>query len=524
MREYEAYAGLRGEAEFRYDGQEIGTVGAQAVQPDDGKFRESRSFDFQGWQMGFQNYILVRGSACQYAEDHPDWPQISTPGPGHRFVLTTGKKPFPLWHRPSEYLPAMNVKNLTQSTWLPILLLLSLGMGGCSNLPGWMLWQRKAAVTDFQHFDNAPVLRAEQASELPPAGKENPLRLPAMADGEIFPKMLERTGTTAFIVIRHGQIVMEQYFNGGAHDTVMPSFSVAKSIVATLLGIALSEGSIGSIDDAVTLYLPELAKRDARFSQVRLRQLLEMRSGIDFEEEYKTPWDDAAVFYLTEDIAAEVRDLGIERNPDEAFHYSSGDTQILGLVIQRATGMPLPLYLQQKIWQPMGAAYDASWSLDSREHGNAKAFCCLNASAVDYARFGQLILHEGKLGERQIVPAEWIRNSVAVRQHPGSNTASRWNIENPGTRKAAFYTWHWRRFPLPDVSADSGMKPSPDIYAQGLLGQYVYIAPEADMVIIRLGKRNGKTRWPSLFHDIAELNAGRKAAAENLTFGDKTGR
>ena len=165
----------------------------------------------------------------------------------------------------------------------------------------------------------------------------------------------------------------------------------------------------------------------------------------------------------------------------------------------------------------MGAAYDASWSLDSNEHGNAKAFCCVNARAIDYARFGQLILREGKVGDRQIVPANWIRDSITVREHPGRDIGSRWNIESPGKRKAAFYTWHWRRLPVRDDSADLGVRPSPDFYAEGLLGQYIYFAPEEDMVFVRFGKRNGKTRWPAVFHQIAKLNDNEEVVITNRT-------
>ena len=215
----------------------------------------------------------------------------------------------------------MCVKNFNSLAWFSTLLFASLSLGGCANLPAWMLLQRKAAVTDFQHFDNASVQRPEKAWDLPlDADDENQLRLPVMPNGEAFAATLERTGTSAFVVIRHGKVVMEWYFNGTAREALLPSFSVAKSIVATLLGIALSEGKITSLDDPITRYLPELAQSDARFVRVTLRQLLEMRSGIDFEEEYETPWDDGAALYLTEDLAAEVGKMTIERNPDEVFH------------------------------------------------------------------------------------------------------------------------------------------------------------------------------------------------------------
>ena len=396
------------------------------------------------------------------------------------------------------------VPNSRRSLWIAALALPILA-AGCADLPGWMVMQRRATVFDYEHFDNATIHRADREVPLEIAA-EGSLQLPAMSHGESFEAALEHSGTTAFIIVQHGRLLMEKYYNGSTRESTAASFSAAKSFVSALVGIALSEGKISSIDDPITRYLPELERNDPGFSRITLRHLLEMRSGIRFEENYDTPWDDAAAFYLTDDLLAKVTQLAIERHPDEVFHYSSGDTQLLGLIVQRATEMPLPRYLQEKIWRPMGAGRDASWSLDSFEHGNAKAFCCLNARPLDYARFGMLFLENGRLNGVQIVPADWVRMSTETNEHQGSDLASHWNVDSPGKHRAAFYTWHWRRAALPDTTAAFGIRPSPDFYAQGLLGQYIYVAPEQQMVIVRFGQHNGKIRWPALFRSIAELN------------------
>ena len=364
--------------------------------------------------------------------------------------------------------------------------------------------QQQSAITDYRHFQNALVARAPDASQLPVVDGE-PVRLPDFR-GERFDTVMEKTGTVAIVVVKHGKVVLERYYNGYQRDSMVTSFSVAKSVVSALVGIAIRDGQITSVDDPITRYLPELAATDQRFTRITIRNLLEMRSGIQFVEGYGSPLADASKFYLTPDLANKLKGLSIERSPDEQYHYSSGDTQLLGAIVQRATGMPLPRYLQEKIWQPMGAAYDASWSMDSLERQQPKAFCCINARALDFARFGQVFLNDGKFNGHQIVPAEWVRQSTQVREHPGATPASRWNVEAPNTHAAAYYAWQWRRVPVADAASEGGIKPGPDFYAEGHHGQFIYVAPAEDMVIVRIGLRYGNAWWPGVMGRIVRLN------------------
>jgi CubicO group peptidase (beta-lactamase class C family) len=325
---------------------------------------------------------------------------------------------------------------------------------------------------------------------------------PAGAD---FEATLERNGTVAFIVLQRGQVVFERYYNGHQRDGWVTSFSVAKSVVSLLLGQAIASGQIKSVDEPLTRYVPELLQRDGRFARVRLRDLLQMRSGIAFQEDYRSPFSDAGTFYLTPDLKTAVRGLRVEAEPDTRFQYSSGDTQLLGLVIERATGRPLATTLQQALWQPMGAEFPASWSMDSAAGGVTKAFCCLNARAIDFARLGQLMLDGGQRDGRQVIPASWITDSLAVRQHPGGNADTRANLQRPG-RNGAFYTWQWRRMAVPST-AEPGWQPTADFFAQGFHGQYIYVAPEKQMVIVRFGRDRGNDYWwPGLMARIAAMN------------------
>lgn len=404
--------------------------------------------------------------------------------------------------RPSRLLPSRALGAL----------LLPLALSGCSLMPpAWIIGQQRTTITDHRHFDNAPIAASRQPVVLPAATEA--LKLPAAPDGGELGPWLEQQGTVALIVLREGRIVHEQYFAGRQRDTLLTSFSMAKSVVALLLGQAIRDGHIHGLDDPVTRYLPELEAQDPRFVQVRLRDLLAMRSGIAFQEQYGSPWSDVAVFYLTHDLGRAVAGLRIAEPPDRRYRYSSGDTQVLGMAIERATGRRLPQLLAQGLWEPIGAGMDASWSVDSAVLGQAKAFCCLNARAVDFARIGQLMLDRGRVGARQVVPADWIDTLLAVQEHPGEDAAARRNIEDPGRPSAVFYTGQWRRMPqgrleaVPDPASGvdpATLVPGTDFYAQGQHGQYIYVAPQQRTVVVRLGTdRLPGTWWPGLLGRIA---------------------
>ena len=381
---------------------------------------------------------------------------------------------------------------------------LSLGLSSCSAPPGWMVLQGKSAITDHRHFDNAPIVKAPLPAALPSAPA--PLQWPDGLAQDAAERLLAENGTVAFIVIRRGAVVYERYFNGYARDTVTTSFSMAKSVVSALLGIAIGEGRIASVDEPVTRYLPELRGNDRRFDRITLRHLLAMRSSIAFEEAYRTPLSEAARFYLGPDLRAEVAKLKIEGEPDRAYRYLSGNTQLLAMVVERATGMPIARYLESRVWQPMGAEFDASWSLDSAASGVARAFCCLNARAVDYARFGLVFLNGGRFHGRQIVPAAWVAQSTAAQSLSGSDDAARRNIERPDSANPTFYAWQWRRMPAAASATTTPRLPGNDFYAQGLYGQVLYIAPGTDTVVLRLGSRWGEVPWPAWMGRVARAN------------------
>ena len=375
-------------------------------------------------------------------------------------------------------------------------------LGGCASLPLWMVAQGQSQITDHRHFDNAPLARAAQPQPWPAAPAA--LRWPGGLDRSSAEADLAAHGTVALLVLRRGELVYENYFNGYAADSIATSFSMAKSVVSLLLGIAIDEGRIAGVDEPVTRWLPELLANDPRFGRITLRHLLMMRSGIQFDEGYRSPFTEAARFYLAPDLRREVARLRIEGEPDQAYAYKSGDTQLLGMVVERAVGQSLARYAQQRLWQPLGAQHDASWSLDSTASGVARAFCCLNARAVDYLRLGQLLLNDGLWGGQRIVSAQWLRDSTAAQVgRPGRSDADQRNIERPGAPQAAFYAWQWRRRPLPGLPP---LQPGGMVYAQGLHGQFLLIDPASQTVVLRLGQRTGARHWPGWMEALLRLN------------------
>ncbi|WP_210509083.1 serine hydrolase [Naasia sp. SYSU D00057] len=290
---------------------------------------------------------------------------------------------------------------------------------------------------------------------------------------------LEGTDTTAFLAIQDDAIVYEEYFDGYREDSIQTSFSMAKSFLSTLVGIAIDEGAIGSVDDPVTEYVPELAKRDPRFASITIRNLLTMSSGIAYEEA-GLPWSDDATTYYAPDLRAVALSARIERGPAEEFHYNNFHPLLLGLILERATGTCVSCYLEDRIWKPLGMEAPGSWSLDSEDSGFEKLESGINARARDYARFGRLFLKEGDWNGRRIVSADWVTEATA---------------DDTSSDPADFYQYMWW------VQPQSGRRDH--FFARGNFGQYIYVVPDKDLILVRLGTGAGEQDWPSVLRDIA---------------------
>ena len=347
-----------------------------------------------------------------------------------------------------------------------------------------LMWM-EADVGDQRRFPARQIPTGERASRLP-AGGEAELVAPDLdADGgtTVLDDLLRETDTHGFAVVHQDRLVYERYLGGSDRGTLETSFSVAKSFVSTLVGIAIEEGLIGGTDDPVTDYLPELAERDPRFERITLRHLLTMSSGLRYTES-DFPWprsDDTYTYYGVDLRQVALERSEVERPPGQEWHYNNYNPLLLGLVLERATGMSVSRYMATRLWQPLGAGSDASWSLDSERSGFEKMESGLNATAVDYARFGLLYLHAGRLQGERVIPEDWVAAATAAQTTTDHD--SRYG-----------YLW-WV----------DGERPG-NFYAFGNYGQYIYVAPDADAVIVRTGSDWGvdNQRWLEIFRDVTD--------------------
>ncbi len=309
-----------------------------------------------------------------------------------------------------------------------------------------------------------------------------------------FEELLRATQTTAFIVIQDDNILHEGYYNGYTRDSVVTSFSMAKSFGSALIGIAIDEGYIGSVQDPVIKYIPELRGRG--LDELTIRHLLTMSSGIEYTEDegmfvLQKPFSGDALTYYYPDL----RDLALDVQPSgdpigSYYHYNNYHPLLLGMILERTTHRPVAEYLEEKIWQQLGMEYPASWSLDSEEAGFEKMESGINGRAIDFARFGRLYLNNGNWNGKQIVSEEWVRESTS----PDPTDSRPWHVdqafkENGGNNNGYYgYMW-WGR------TKGEGKY---NFYARGHLGQIIAVSHEKRAVVVRFGKEGGEVSWPDV--------------------------
>ncbi|MEL6559332.1 MAG: serine hydrolase [Bacteroidota bacterium] len=326
-----------------------------------------------------------------------------------------------------------------------------------------------------------------------------------------FEEGLDQLGTRAFLIIRSDTIVYERYVESDKDD-LLTSFSIAKSFVSALMGIAIEEGAVNAESDPITDYIPEL-KGKAGFDKITIADLLDMRSGIKYVEQYRPLFSDVAKDFGTSDIKGNIKKLSIQNPADQYLDYKSVNTQLLSYIIENATGKRIYEYLSEKIWKPLGMQSPASWSVDSDEHKQVKAFCCLNATARDYARFGRLYLHNGAWQGKQIIPKNWVQKSTTFSEVKNKflYTWQWWhNVDyvryNKGDKLPDLYQFYHEGIDENGVAYKMYRAPKQDYYAEGILGQFIYVHLEKDLIIVRLGEKAGTIPWRLLFESIADAN------------------
>lgn len=355
-----------------------------------------------------------------------------------------------------------------------------------------------ADLDDHRIFANREVPRAPQASALRGLPREPWFLAELSVPDEKgatwrLDDYLAHTRTAAFVVLHEDRVVLERYGRGYHRHSLLNSFSIAKAVMSTLVGIALSEGRIASLDTTVASVCPEFAGKP--YGATTVRELLTMTSGV---ADAPSMLPGRAEVYYGDDL----RDLALRAQAPRApatqatqahpWRYSETDVQVLGFVLERAVGMPVSSYLAARLWQPLGMESKALWALD-REGGSEKAFCCLSARARDFARFGQLMRDGGRWQGRQVVPAAWAARSVlpAIDAH------------NRHLHQHLWWTPQGSAGPEDHESRQGGQGAEGDFYAYGHNGQYLYVNPAARLVIVKFSETNRQDPVP-MFRAIAD--------------------
>ncbi|MFC3160259.1 CubicO group peptidase, beta-lactamase class C family [Chryseobacterium arachidis] len=269
---------------------------------------------------------------------------------------------------------------------------------------------------------------------------------------------LKKSKTAAFVVIKNGKILHEQYWDGYNQRSPTNSFSMAKAVTVMLLGKALEEGKIKNIDEKLSDFYPDFrAKEFGR--DVTLKNLAQMEAGLDWNEDYNNPFLPNAKAYYGKSLVKATFSRDFKEQPGERFEYQSGSTQLLGFALRKALDQTLSSYLSEKFWIPLGMEQNAKWSTD--DNGMEKTYCCIHSNARDFAKLGQLFLDDGKVDDQQILNLDFINQ-----------------MRTPTEKSKDIYGMgFW-------INNDNPIK---HYYFLGLQGQYIIMVPEYNMVIVRTG-------------------------------------
>jgi CubicO group peptidase (beta-lactamase class C family) len=366
-------------------------------------------------------------------------------------------------------------------------------LAGCTSTYAgrWVVWNT-SSITDHERFPAEPV----SSGGSPPFRFDDAAARPAIAvqagrgrraEHLELAELARRTHTTALLVIRRDTLLFEGYFNGYDRESVNTSFSTAKSVTSLLVGIAVDRGYIGDLHDPVTNYMPELAARDPRFERLTVEHLLDMRSGLRWRDHDFITGDKARAYYHPHLRRLVLEELPFTGEPGATWQYNSYNPILLGLVLERATGRSPAVLLEEWIWRPLGMEFDASWSVDGTRQPAVKMESGINARAVDFAKIGRLILNRGRWGEQRIISESWIDASTRFGDDCRLDEA-----RYPGMcyRRA----W-WIPEPEPELGRI--------VAATGHLGQYVYVFPDLELVVVRFGRKPGGVSWPGIIRDVA---------------------
>jgi CubicO group peptidase (beta-lactamase class C family) len=360
-----------------------------------------------------------------------------------------------------------------------------------------VVWQDSDAF-DWQKFPSHLLQAAPTAYHFDATPDPHVEELFAQLSGaDDWNNFLETHETQAFIVIKDGTVVYENYFNNHQRDSIVTSFSVAKSFTSALIGIAIDEGYIKSVDDPITTYLPELAERDPRFNEITIQNLLMMASGLEYKafRPLLLNSDDILTTYFPDQRKIALENTHVIDPPGLYYRYNKYHPQLLGLILERTTGMSVSEYLQTRIWDKLGMEFDGSWSTDSRTSDFEKMETGVNARAIDFAKFGILFLNNGNWQGTQVISKTWVDESTQpFFPQNYADYYSDWYALLPGE---GHYKYMWYSLVRDEDTYDFA--------AEGDKGQFIYVSLQKNLVIVRNGIKYGipSEEWFNLFYDFA---------------------
>ncbi len=375
--------------------------------------------------------------------------------------------------------------------WAPVLLVVLLvGILSIKYSPVYvyrLITQNVADVYDYQLYENRTLKGADNvwhfAESLDTAFVEKLFADRVANSGfKSFDEWARKSQTTALIFIRKDTILYEKYFNGFSKDSYFHSQSMAKSFISFLIGCAIDEGLIAGVNDPITKYIPELKHRDARFEKITIKNLLEMRSGLEYNTSYlpgtyiHAPWHDEAIGYYHPNVRKLLlKKVDIATEPGGTFQYCNYNTSYLGLILERATHKTVSEYLEEKLWSQV-MEYDALFSIDSKKSGFEYMPSRLIARAIDYARFGRLFLNEGNWNGEQVISKDWVMASTRENKSIPRNIYPEWFGDGC---KRVYYAYQW----WGHANCDSTFQ----FAASGNLGQNIYVIPDKEIIIVHCG-------------------------------------
>ncbi len=317
-----------------------------------------------------------------------------------------------------------------------------------------------AFISDYEYFDNREI---KSVNPQPWALHK---KYNMISESDTLQKLNIDGKTKSFLVIKNDSILFEKYYDGHSKNSLSNSFSVAKSIVTSMMGRAIMEGKIKGLDQPVSDYFEQY--KSGLASEVTVGDLAAMSSGMDWSEKYYSVINITSESYFTDDLRSVILRQKIIDKPGQSFRYSSGDTQLLGMVIEKATGLSLTEYLTEKFWKPMGAENTALWQLDSDEYGMEKAYCCIASTARDFARFGKLYINKGMWGDQVILDSSFVELAT-----------------KPVFEKSPYYGYGWWLYNYEGKKVFT---------MNGHRGQFVISFPEENIIIVRQGDYNERGR------------------------------